>query len=456
VLVSVPGTAQAQEAILQSQIPVQGMLDRSAAKLDVAYSGEPRFEPIAGTPMFYAVNTMVDVIRVDATYYACFQGAWFRASSPAGPWVLADSVPEVVYTIPPSNPLYRVTYVRVYDASTTTVTYGYTAGYTMGYVSSGVVVYGTGYYYPPVIWPAPIPIYYPYPYSYSGSTWYNPATGAWARGGTVYGPYGGAVSGGTAYNPATGAWAHGAAVYGPNGGAGAWSAYNPSTGGYAHGSASWGTSSGTANASWYNARSGVSGSTNQNYNQYGSWGSSTFSGQNKTVTTQHQSNAQGTAASFQSSTGAQGAGVKTASGNTAGVAKGAGGNVYAGADGNVYRHTSDGWSKWSDGSWNSVQPPAGSRSGSQQQNLSGATEGARAAQGNLSGTRGAQFQQRMAEERGGGFAQRMGGDGPGQFQQLDQDRMARTMGADRQQRFGEMRGGGFERGGFGGGGRGRR
>ena len=75
----------------------------------------------------------------------------------------------------------------------------------MSYVSAGVVVYGTGYYYPPYIYPAPIPIYYPYPYSYAGATYYNSATGAWAQGGAIYGPYGGTAKAGYAYNPNTGA-----------------------------------------------------------------------------------------------------------------------------------------------------------------------------------------------------------------------------------------------------------
>jgi hypothetical protein len=469
VLVSVPGTPQAQEAILQSQVPTEGTLERTSARIEVVYSGgPPKFEPIAGTPMMYAVNTMYDVIRVDDKYYVCHQGAWFVAASPTGAWMLADAVPTVIYTIPPSSPVYRVTYVRVYQTTPTTVTFGYTSGYTLGYVSAGVVVYGTGYYYPPYIWPAPIPIYYPYPYTFSGATWYNTTTGAWARGGTVYGPYGGAVSGGTAYNPNTGAWAHGGAVYGPNGGAGAWSAYNPSTGGYAHGSASWGTNSGTANANWYNGRTGITGSTNQNYNQYGSWGSSTFAGDNKTVTTQHQSNAQGSAGSFKSSTGAEGAGVKGAGGNSAGVAKSASGNVYAGANGNVYKHTSDGWSKWDDGSWNSVTPPDRNsqqnlsgetrqqNASGQSQNLSGQTRESGqnlSGQTRESGNAGANAQGRSSgqnlsgqTERGGNFREQFGGGGmqqargQGGFEQLENDRFARTTGAQRQERFGAMAG----------------
>src|SRR4030095_6509281 len=240
VLAAVPGTPQAQEALIQAQIPQQATLSKANAKLEVIYSGPPKFEAIAGTPMFYAVNTSFNVVQVETAYYACYQGAWFVAASPSGAWQLATNVPPVIYTIPPGNPMYPCTYVRVYATTPESVTYGYTAGYTMGYVSAGVVVYGTGWYYPPYIYPAPIPIYYPYPYSYAGAAYYNPTTGAWARGGAIYGPYGGVVKGGTAYNPQTGAWAHGGAVYGPYGGAGAFSAYNPTTGGYAHGSAVWG------------------------------------------------------------------------------------------------------------------------------------------------------------------------------------------------------------------------
>lgn len=443
VLVSVPGTPQAQEALLQAQIPQQGTLSRSTATLAVLYSGEPKFEPIKGTDMLYAVNTSFDVIKIGSTYYACWRGAWFQSASPTGPWVLADGVPTVIYTIPPSSPLYPVTYVRVYAVTPTTVTYGYTAGYMMGYVSTGVVVYGTGWYYPPYVYPAPVPIYYPYPISYTGSVYYNSATGAWARGGTVYGPYGGAVSGGTAYNPATGAWAHGAAVYGPNGGAGAWSAYNPTTGSYAHGSASWGAGGGTANASWYNARTGISGSTNRNYNEYGRWGSSQISGPNQTVDTRSQSNAQGSAGAFHSTSGAEGAGVHGAGGKSAGVVKGPGGNVYAGADGNVYRHTSDGWSKYDDGSWNPVTPPTKPNQGGQPNTLGQSAQ--RPTSSNAADGRSGLAQSQGSSRQG--FGNNEWG------RQLDQDRFARTEGDQRQQRFQQWRQGGgreFGGGGFGG------
>lgn len=433
VLASVPGTPQAQEALLESQIPQQGTLDRATAKLDVVYAGAPQFAPIPGTPLSYAVNTSFQVVQTGEGYFSCYQGAWFAAPAPAGPWTLAPAVPAAIYTIPPSSPLYPCTYVKVYASTPTTVTYGYTAGYTMSYVSAGVVVYGTGYYYPPYLYPAPIPIYYPYPYSYAGATYYNSTTGAWAQGGAIYGPYGGAKAG-YAYNPNTGAWAQGGAIYGPNGGAGAFSAYNPSTGSYAHGSAAYGPGGAAGNASWYNANTGRSGSTQQNSNAYGRWGSSTISGPNQTVHTQSQSNANGSAGSFSSSSGAKGAGVSGAGGNSAGAVKTAGGDVYAGADGNVYRKTDDGWQKYNDGSWNSVNKPT-------TQNAN-----ARTTTGAQQPTAAAQRGSGQAAEQRGAAQARAGEGGFEGMGQLEQDRGARMQGGMRQQQFEQSREG-FARGG---------
>lgn len=420
VRVSVPGTPEAQEAVVQAGIPRQATLRRGAAKLDVTYAGPPEFKPIAGTDMAYATNTSFDVIRIGGKYYACWQGAWFVADAPNGPWALADSIPPAIRTIPPSNPLYHDTYVTVQAATPETVTYAYTAGYMMGFVTAGVLAYGTGYYYPPVVVPGPVPVYYPYAYSYAGSVAYNPATGTWTRGGTVYGPYR-TATGGAAYNPATGAWARGGEIYGPNGGAGAWSAYNPTTGTYSHGSGSWGPNGGTMNAGFYNPRYGVAGSTHQNANAYSRWGSSTISGPNATVNTASASNARGSAGGFHSSTGAAGAGYRGAGGNQGGIARGPGGNVYAGADGNVYRRTSDGWSKWNDGSWSPVQKPSGSSAGTRTANASG-NFGSSAARG-------------TGQE--------------GQFGQLNRDWQARSLGAQRQQQYGGWRNGGSGEAAFG-------
>ena len=415
-LSSVPGTAQAQQALIEARIPKQATLKRGAAKLTVAYAGPPAFKPIGETGVSYATNTNDEVLEVGGAYYACFQGAWFAGPSPNGPWALAESVPPAIYTIPPSAPVYNVTYVNVYGSTPETVTYGYTAGYAMGFITAGVLAYGTGYYYPPVVIPGRIPAYFPYPYSYAGGVYYNAANGAWARGGAVYGPYGGVAKGAAYYNPSTGAYARGGAVYGPNGGAGAWSTYNPNTGTYRHGSAAWGSEGGSAHGDFYNPRYGVAGSTTQNANPYGRWGSSTISGPNQTVHTASAGNARGSAGAFSSSSGAEGAGVHGARGNNAGAVKGPGGNVYAGRDGNVYQHTGSGWSKWNNGSWNQVQQPArsGNTLGSNQQRTQPGRQGSR--QSSLDSQ---------------------------SYSELEQDRQARQ--------FGEQRGG-FGGDGFGGGG----
>ncbi|HEX7328737.1 MAG TPA: hypothetical protein VF428_09395 [Casimicrobiaceae bacterium] len=464
VLVSVPGTPQAQQAVMEAQVPRQGTLERTAAKVTVVYAGPPKFVPIAGTTMTYAANTSYQVIDVGGRYYVCYNAAWFVAPSPNGPWVLADAVPQVIYTIPPASPLYNVTYVTVYGSTPATVTYGYTTGYTLGYVSTGVVVYGTGYYYPPYYYPAPIPVFIPYPYSYSGSTWYNPSTGAWARGGTIYGPYN-TASGGRYYNPSTGAWAQGGAIYGPNGGAGAFSYYNPSSGTYAHGSASWGPDSGSGYANFSNSKTGRSGSTQQNWNEYERWGSSTISGPNQTINTKSASNAQGKAGGFSSTTGAEGAGFKGANGNKGGAVKTAGGDTYAGADGNVYKHTDSGWSKWSDGSWQPVTPPSNgshaatgqSRSGSGTQGQGQRAQSANAPMHTQGGvqqqsagasapmhTQGGVQQQPTGASAPmrtqGGIEQKSSGGGT-PWSQLEQDRRARTEGAQRQRAFRSQRGG---------------
>jgi len=397
VLAAVPGTAQAQAAVLQASLPHQSTLNRSTATLRVTYTGLPRFQVIPGTTVSRSLNSPLGVILAANMYYVCSQGAWYVSTLPTGPFVLAANVPAAIYTIPPSDPLYPVTYVQVAVATPTTVTYAYTSGYSMGFISAGVLVYGTGFYYPPVVIPGPVPAYYPYPPPYAGGVVYNSATGAWARGGYAYGPYGGAARWGTAYNPTTGAWARGGAVYGPNGGAAGFNAYNPSNGSYAHGSASWGPYGGTANASFYNANTGVSGSTHQNTSANGRSGSSTFSGPNKTVNTASGANSRGSAAGFSSSTGAQGAVAHGRHGNTAGAGHAANGNVFAGANGNVYRHTDDGWSKWDNGGWNQVQRP---------------TSGAAAAGSDRGWSSGEQ--QRLDQDR---FARTQGGSGQGRFSQ---------------------------------------
>ncbi|MCP4689443.1 MAG: DUF3300 domain-containing protein, partial [Desulfobacterales bacterium] len=149
VLASIPGTTQAQEAVLDASIPQTAAIVRAEAKLEVEYDGKPKFEQIKGTSIKYAVNTPISVIEVKGKYYAVDNGVWFTASKPTGPWVVADSAPAEAQEIPASSPVYNIKYVYVYDATPQVVYVGYTPGYTCTYVYRGTVVYGTGYYYRP-------------------------------------------------------------------------------------------------------------------------------------------------------------------------------------------------------------------------------------------------------------------------------------------------------------------
>jgi len=173
VLYAVPGTELSTEAVLDAHIPQTAKIDRSKATLEVEYDGEPKFEPISGTDMHYAVNTALPVIRADAKYYAVDNGVWFVASRAAGPWQVATSLPVAIYTIEPDSPLYPVTFVRIYKVTPEFVYVGYTPGYTNTYVYESTIVYGTGYRYPG--WYGRY--YYPRPATWGFSVRWNPWTG---------------------------------------------------------------------------------------------------------------------------------------------------------------------------------------------------------------------------------------------------------------------------------------
>jgi hypothetical protein len=340
VLASVPGTQEANDAVLLAQIPVSAVVNRSEAEklAKVSYAGEPQFQAIEKTSLQYAVNTQEKVIKFGDLYYLCFQGVWFISTTPNGPWKTADSIPVEIYSIPPSSPVHNVTYVTISNPTTTTVEYSYTSGYTGVFVvaSSGhsTVVYGTGYYYPPYVYYGvyPYPIYYPYPYTYGVGAVYSTTYGAYGVGQAVYGPYG-AAGRAAWYNPSTGTYGRGASVQTVYGGRTAGATYNPWTG--------------TATA------------TRQGSNAYGQWGSSVAVRGDDWVQTQHATNSQGTAGRFQTSSGASGAAVRGAGGNTAYVGKDANNNVYAGNDGNLYKKDSSGnWSKYDNGSWSQVDNSA--------------------------------------------------------------------------------------------------
>jgi hypothetical protein len=342
---SVPGTTEANEAVLLAQVPQTARVNRKEVKApEVAYQGDPQFQPIENTSLQRAVNTDKDIIKVGDLYYMCFQAVWFMARSPTGPWEVATTVPKEIYSIPASSPVYNVTYVTVEeddDNNDDWVTFAYVAGYTGMMIAWGCAVWGSGWYYPPYAWYGPrYPVYYGYPRTYGFSAWYNPYTGAYGRGARVYGPYGGAGVG-AVYNPRTGTYARGAAAYGPYGSRGVASAWNPRTGAYGH--------------------------TRQGSNVYGNWGSTSVQRGDSWAKTGHVTNYRtgATTAGAATSRGGEAISRSGAAGRTT-VGRSGSGDVYAGHDGSVYRKGSDGsWQQWNNGGWESSPGvnPTGDRAG---------------------------------------------------------------------------------------------
>ena len=358
VLAAVPGTQQAAEAVLLAQVPQTARVNKKTMKApDVAYQGDPKFQPIEKTTLEYAVNTDKQIIKFGDLYYMCFQGVWFMSKSATGPWEVATSIPKEIYGIPSSSPAHNVTYVTVEDDDDEWVTFAAVAAYTGVMVAWGCAVWGTGWYHPPYWgWGGYYPFYYPHYPSYGYGAWYNPWNGAYGRTAVAYGPYGGAgVS--ARYNPSTGTYSRGAAAWGPYGARGAGQAYNPRTGTYAQ--------------------------TRQGSNVYGSWGSTSVQrGDQWAQTSRVTNNRTGTTTRVTQGSG----GGEAISRNTPGpggstVARTGSGDVYAGRDGNVYKKSGDSWQK-SDGSggWSDVNRPetgvgSGTQAGTQQARDRAATGG---------------------------------------------------------------------------------
>ena len=325
VLVSVPGTPQAKEALIANAIPQTATITRNTATFTVNYDGSPQFKSIENTTLRYAVNTSTPVIRIDgSSYYAVQNGVWFVGTSAVGPWAVATSVPVVIYTIPVSSPLHYVTYVKIYGSTPEVVYVGYTPGYYGTVVTSNsVVVYGTGWYYSPYVgayWYGA-----PYTYGYGAAFTWGVATG-W---GLAYGyGYG---WGNVAYSGTRAAWA------------------NPYTGNVGHGGAYAGVN--TVTGTRYAARGGTAtnvytgnsaaGARGAAYNpQTGVISGGAVGGVRNGSTGQVTAGGGGFAYNTRTNTG-------VAVGNN---------NVYASKDGNVYRYNqSTGVQQKTSAGWESVQ-----------------------------------------------------------------------------------------------------
>ncbi|PTN54640.1 hypothetical protein [Stenotrophomonas panacihumi] len=401
VLASIPGTPESKEALIANSIPQTATVNRRQASLAVQYDGAPQFKPIEGTPLQYAWNTPVPVIRVAADkFFAVDKGVWFQAPAATGPWTVATTVPSVIYTIPTSSPLHYVTYVRVYGGSGDEVYVGYTPGYYGTVVSEGVVVYGTGYTCTPWIgayWygcPATygMGVYFGWnawvgwtfgwgwgwydgwygPYDPWWGPWWGPAYpwGYWGGGAAawnVYGHWGNAAVRGTAA-----AWAD--PWTGNYGRAARGGYYNEATGGRGIGRAGintnayTGTTRAGAQGLRYNPQTGrvVAGERGAAVNPY--TGQGVAGGDRTTVNTRTGRVTQSAGAAGVGPNGAAGGGAFNTQGAN-GDARGAGGfhynadtgtlhhggvvdvndNVYAGHDGNVYHYDN--------GQWNQVNRP---------------------------------------------------------------------------------------------------
>ena len=432
ILATVPGTEEAKDAVLLAQVPTTITVKpaEAAATVKVAYAGDPKFEPIKGTSMKYATNSADKVIELEGTYYLCLQGVWFMAPTPTGPWSTCLSVPKEIYTIPPNSPVYNVTYVTQTANPDGTVTSNYTAGYLgtfiLGAATGAILADGSGYWWPPYCYGG---FYYPWPATYCGAYWgygyhypapyYDYTTGAYGWHGSAYGPYGSA-SWGAGYNPYTGTYARGGTVSTPYGTRSAAQAYNPYTGTYAQ--------------------------TRQGSSPTAQWGSSYVSRGNQSATTGHYSTANGTVAGASTSAGGKAVGANTAWGNSA-AGKTASGNMYAEHDGNVYKNTGNGWQKYDNGSWNSVNKPQPNWRGAENNQQRAGSESyqqrtsSEASNGNRSAETG-------SDRSSGGFNRSNDGSGS---QNLDREAQNRSRGDFSSQRFQNFQRGSFDRSGGGSG-----
>ena len=373
VLVSVPGTGPAKEALIANAIPQTATITRSEAQLLVKYDGEPQFKNIEGTDLRYAVNTATPVIQVDdKNYYAVENAVWFVGAAPVGPWAVATSVPAGIYLIPPSSSLHYITYVKVYRSTPDVVYVGYTPGYYGTVVSSATstVVYGTGWYYPPYVGS----YWYGAPYTYGvgvASTW-SSGTGWSVTIGVgytyvypYYYPY---------YYPWWGPWGYyGPCCWGP--------AWGYGYGGYASANiyGRWGnTAYASTRAAWANPYTGNYGGANRAAFQNTQRGTVGVAGRgaNANIYTGNTVAGRG-AVGYDPKTGILAGGGAGYAGNIytgqgglgragfayntntgAGIAAGSN-NIYAGKDGDVYRYNpqTGNWSQNSGNGWKSTSKP---------------------------------------------------------------------------------------------------
>jgi hypothetical protein len=178
---AVPGTPESNEAALAAREIRTVTLNRAGAQPAFTVAGgmpkdDSAWRAIDGTSSKWLPGASQPVIQSAGTVFCCDSGAWFSAPKLAGPWSLCDRVPDSVYVIPPSSPIYACTYVWVFGSTPDTVTYGFSPGYLGTYLVDGTPVYGTGFSY---AHPADAP-YAAYPMTYGTDPAYDSQTGTFS------------------------------------------------------------------------------------------------------------------------------------------------------------------------------------------------------------------------------------------------------------------------------------
>ncbi len=182
---SVAGTPEAEEAILDAQVPQTAAVPRGGKDLKITYDGAPKWAKIEGLDAEFAENTPFSVFRVKGHFYCCTEAVWYESIGPNGPWNVATSIPPELNQLPASCPQYHCSYVTIYDSTPTYAWVGYTPGYTGCYVWGPTIIYGTGWYYR--YWYGAY--YYPRPLTFGVGVYYNPISGHWGVGFVIGRPY---------------------------------------------------------------------------------------------------------------------------------------------------------------------------------------------------------------------------------------------------------------------------
>jgi len=313
-LVWVAGTEMAEEAELDAAIPQTAAIKRDAT-IEVSFDGEPKFEPIEETTLYYAVNTESQVIRAGTQYFCAEQGVWYVADDPRGPWRVATEVPDEIRTIPASSPVYNTKYVYIYDSTPEVVYVGYYPGYTHSFIYHGVPVWGTGWWYSP--WWSPH-VFYPRPATWGFHVRWNPWSG-WGFG----------------FSYSTGRW------------------------NFSIGWSSWGRRGWWGPAGWHGYRRGYHRGWHRGYRAGARTGARAGyqagrrSARQNTARNMYQRPANANRVAQTGARGRAGGSGGAAGGRTPQVATNQANNVFTDKNGNVFRQQQDGnWQQREGGSWN--------------------------------------------------------------------------------------------------------